>query len=298
LASLAQTSIGFKFWAASNTSTGSQTNNLTVGFRFTDADGNHTYASTDGVWGANQLGNLSDEGAYYEVKWDTTKIDPEASFDYGHNIIGPAGNGNSDTTRVLDKTKLSTLTAISIIFEGGGTVGNTYYVDDLEFMYEGEAPTTTPVEKDGATTDLISTVDKASIRLGEVAGIRFHATVNADLNEVDEMGIILAPKDLVGEYITMEDNVAKIVYDHKNYDLWDNNEIVGSIVGIKDANIARDFIARAYVVIDGVTYYSKDTSVRNIAQIADAYIADANGGYAELDENTKALVETWAKAND
>ena len=148
------------------------------------------------------------------------------------------------------------------------------------------------------TTDLISTVDKASIRLGEVAGIRFHATVNADVNEVEEMGIIVAPKDIVGENITMYDNVAKIKYDHKTYELWNGNEIVGSIVGIKDANIARDFIARAYVVIDGVTYYAEDTTVRNIADIADAYIADANGGYAELDDDTKALVDIWASKND
>ncbi len=158
----------------------------------------------------------------------------------------------------------------------------------------------TPVEQDGLTTTLISTQDCASIRLNEVNGMRFYATVDAglDLTTVEEMGIIIAPNDIVGDYFTMDDDHIKVVYDHKTHELWSGNQFVGSIVNVADRNLARDFIARAYVVIDGVTYYAEDTTVRNIADIADAYIADANGGYTELDDDTKALVEKWAAAND
>lgn len=478
LGALAQNSIGFKFWAASNTSTGAAVNSLTAGFRFTDANGNHTYVSADGWYGANQLGKLTDEGAYYEIKWDTTKLDPVAGFSAGHNRLNPASNENSDTTRVLDTSKLGTMTAIHIVFEDAGQEGRTYYVDDFQFIYDGEAPevttvpsvepeepseeetsstttttTTTTVpsvpssnlalgkntvssalensshlasnavdgkntedannrwasdyvdnawwvvdlgdvydvnsikiywegayskeykiqvatdeaawadvssknltnnQKDetywttiytgGATkkglqelnfaeenaaryvcfqgvtrgtsygnsfyefevygaefknetTDLISTVDGASIRLNEVNGMRFYATVNAnlDLETVAEMGIIIAPKDVVEGTFTMEDDHIKVTYDHKTHELWKNNQIVGSIVNVKDKNLNRDFIARAYIVIDGLTYYAKTTTVRSLARVASVYKADENGGFAELDEEKKALVDKWAK---
>ncbi len=154
------------------------------------------------------------------------------------------------------------------------------------------------LETDGQTTSALSTESTASIRLGEVNGMRFYANFKGNLDEVEELGIIIAPKDLVGDYFTMEDTHIKVVYEHKTYALWENNQFVGSIVGIQDRNIARDFIARAYVVIDGVTYYANQTTVRNIAAIADEYIADANGGFDKLDTDTQALVETWAKAND
>ena len=71
------------------------------------------------------------------------------------------------------------------------------------------------------------------------------------------------------------------------------------MVGIKEKNWARDFAARAYVVLqDGTVLYSKVTTTRNIAGIADAYITDANGGFDALDADVQAMVEAWAKAND
>ena len=128
--------------------------------------------------------------------------------------------------------------------------------------------------------------------------MRFYATVNGDISNATEIGIIIAPKDIVGDYFTMEDDHIKVVYEHKTYALWDDDQFVGSIVNIAEKNLARDFIARAYVVIDGVTYYAETTTVRNIADIADAYIAQAGSGYDALEANVKELVQTWAKAND
>ncbi len=159
--------------------------------------------------------------------------------------------------------------------------------------------TVIPVERDGKTTDIISVKDGASIRLNETNGMRFYATLTGEPSDVDEMGFIIAPKDIVeGEYFTMDDDHIKVKYDHKNYPLWKDNQFVGSIVNVADKNLARDFVARAYVVIDGVTYYAKTTCVRNLAAIADEYISDANGGFDALDTDTQALVEKWAKAND
>ncbi len=180
-------------------------------------------------------------------------------------------------------------------------------------MVEYVEPTTTttttvpvPVEQDGPTTDIVSTVDGAAIRLNEVNGMRFYANFKGNLDEVKEIGIIIAPKDIVGDYFTMEDDHQKVVYDHKTYGLWEDDQFVGSIVGIRETNangegtgnLARDFIARAYVVIGETTYYAKETTVRNLAAIADEYIADEKGGYAELNADIKEMVDLWAKAND
>ena len=128
--------------------------------------------------------------------------------------------------------------------------------------------------------------------------MRFYANFKGNLDEVDRMGIIIAPANIVGDYFTMEDDHIDVVYDHVNYDLWEDNQFVGSIVNIADKNITRDFIARAYVVIDGVTYYAETTTVRNIAEIADEFITDPKGNYDSLEADVKELVQTWAKAND
>ena len=83
------------------------------------------------------------------------------------------------------------------------------------------------------------------------------------------------------------ENAVKVTYDLSN-GLYDDEYVVGSIVGIKEKNWARDFVARAYVLVDGVYYYSESTSVRNIAQIADSYINTNGSGYEELDADIKA----------
>ena len=126
-----------------------------------------------------------------------------------------------------------------------------------------------------------------------------------------EIGTIIAPKDKIGEQLTVEDDVAKVVYDHTKYNLWNNSGtgfvgFVGSIANLQSSNkynaqtgnLARDFVARGYVLVDGVYYYSETTATRNIASIADEYIRDDKGGYDSLDANIKEIVDRWAKAND
>ncbi len=261
----------------------------------------------------------------YTITIDGQVVD---TVDYGTEYTLPALDagkyyvGNPETTFVVTENKEFTTAVYTFDITIDGVkvatvaYGDTFvlpaapdgkqyvdgYVDGQEFVVTEALNFTTEEipEQDGATTNYISTQAGASIRLNEANGMRFYATVDAglDLTTVDEMGIIIAPNDIVGDYFTMEDDHIKVVYDHKTHELWDGNQIVGSIVNVADRNLGRDFIARAYVVINGVTYYAETATVRNLAGIADAYIADANGGYATLDADTKALVDTWAKAND
>ena len=81
--------------------------------------------------------------------------------------------------------------------------------------------------------------------------------------------------------------------------LWDNNEFVGSIVGIQEKNYNRAFTARAYVKLDDGTYlYSATTTTKTVADIADAYIANSSEAFNALDATTKELVQKWADANN
>ena len=73
--------------------------------------------------------------------------------------------------------------------------------------------------------------------------------------------------------------------------------VVGSMVEIKDKNIARDFVARAYVLVDGVYYYSATQSVRSLAYVANAFMNDKEK-FEAVDADTQEKVEFWAKAND
>ena len=167
-------------------------------------------------------------------------------------------------------------------------------------------------EYDGKITSALSTNSTASIRLGKVNGMRFYTAVDEEAlleligDKEYEIGTIIAPKDKIGEYLTIEDTVAKVVYDYAKFGLYQGQFVVGSIVNLQTSNkyntqtgnLARDFVARAYVLVDGVYYYSESTCVRNIAQIADAYINASGSGYDSLDADIKQLVDKWAKAND
>ncbi|MBQ4155538.1 MAG: hypothetical protein IJD90_01895, partial [Clostridia bacterium] len=110
---------------------------------------------------------------------------------------------------------------------------------------------------------------------------------------------LIGPKDLVGDYLTAEDeeaqNAVKVEYDMSKglYEEDGFKGVVGSIANIADKNIARDFMARAYVYVDGVYYYSSAQSVRSLAYVANEFVKDTDN-FAKLDTDTQVLVETWA----
>jgi len=245
---------------------------------------------------------------------------------FGHTELGFSGkvvvDGNVKVTNY--KTKRSTnhptvtdpknITFANLICEGQSLqLTENYHNADVEnkvTVYQsGDAITVTPYavlenielvvpEIEGETTEVLETDDAASIRLDEVNGIRFYTSIDVDaLAElVDgkeyEVGTLIAPKNISGEYLTVEDDHIKVKYDMSN-SLWDGNKVVGTIANIKDTNIAREFIARAYVYVDGVYYYSSAQSVRSLAYVANEFVKDTDN-FAKLDTDIQALVETWA----
>ncbi|MBQ4155977.1 MAG: hypothetical protein IJD90_04145, partial [Clostridia bacterium] len=241
------------------------------------------------------LGNSSSFGSLDFA--DVSTVDPKNPSATYHRLTTGTEIGQIYSNGTLTLTLTITSTPAS---------PSTTHIDSFTFVKVGD------IETDGEITSALTTQSTAAIRLGEVNGMRFYTAVDeTELLELVgekeyEIGTIIAPKDKVGEYLTMEDNVAKVVYDYAKFGLYDGKYVVGSIVNLKSSNsynaqtgnLARDFIARAYVLVDGVYYYSESTCVRNIAQIADAYIADANSGYDTLEAEIKELVDLWAKAND
>ena len=147
-----------------------------------------------------------------------------------------------------------------------------------------------------STSNGVKTLEGASIRLGDVNGIRFYTTLDAAVFEgtITEKGTLIGPANLVGA-LEMDDVDAgyAVAVKYGSDSFWKDNEFVGSIANIKDTNIARDFVARAYVLVDGVYYYSETQSVRSLAYVADAFMTDTEA-FEAVDADTKALVEAWA----
>ncbi len=306
LGALAKESEGIKFWAAADISTSAELSDcINVGFKIT-VDGTTSYYSADGSWGSNILGDLTAEGRTYEIKWSDMKLNASASFKDGQNRLSPASGQTGAEVNLTDEM-LAGLEAVCIVFEDAYCNGSAYYFDDLQFILPETDEELSASAEVVATTDVVVTQSSASIRLNSVNGMRFYTTVDDEAlmaltgeNEY-RFGTLIAPTDLAGDELTVEDaesrNALNVVYGSTTT-FWSGNKFAGSIVNIKNINYNREFVARGYVKVGENYYYSKTTCTHTIAAIADAYIADVNGGYGLLDSDIKSLVDTWAKAND
>lgn len=157
----------------------------------------------------------------------------------------------------------------------------------------------------------------ASIRLNEQKGIRFITMLDADkisdLKESGatvEYGTLIAPIDLLkGQELTFDLATTKFVNVPYNSADWYNGvkgQIAGSLVSIRDNNITRDFVGRAYVKVtkEGETtityadYANGDiaNNTRSLSFIANAFKGD-DDKYNALDDTTKALIDAWAEGN-
>lgn len=157
-----------------------------------------------------------------------------------------------------------------------------------------------------------------SIRLNSQTGIRFYTNVDAEkiaeLREngyTVELGTLIAPKNYLtdkelsfdlepGEYIDVE------YTSEKYYTEGEFSGIVGSIVNIKEENIARDFVGRGYAKVtkDGVTniYYADyadgdiSNNTRSLKSVANALINDTSVSAQSLYAAFKDLVDKWANS--
>ncbi len=155
---------------------------------------------------------------------------------------------------------------------------------------------------------IISTLEEASIRLNDKTGIRFYTSVDTDvINEYKndgytvEMGTLIAPEDLIEDELTFEtEKFVDVKYESDElYKTSDFSGIVGSIVNLKEHNIARNFVGRGYLKLtkDGETtiIYSDSVSTRSAKFIA-SKVQEVDNWEENYTQEHIDLIKKWANA--
>ncbi|MGN0173501.1 MAG: hypothetical protein ACI39F_03580, partial [Acutalibacteraceae bacterium] len=225
------------------------------------------------------------------------------AVDTSNTVLGTDNNAPVSLASVT----IPSATYITIKITGSAGASGWLYLNSIKFTKTADYVADTNI------TDAISTQDKASIRLGDVNGIRFYTTVDEDKlgtlvnGQTYEIGTLIGPKDLIGDELTIDDftdgNALNVEYKYKengNISLHEETDfkgIVGSIVGIKESNtsfntaygnINRDFVARGYVKVGDTYYYSLTSSTRSLGFIANEYVNNGN--------TDNANANRWAEA--
>lgn len=144
-------------------------------------------------------------------------------------------------------------------------------------------------------------VQAAQIRTQAPSGVRFMAKVNKDqydkLGANAKMGMLVAPANLIpeGEELELDTvlknnapiaNIEKIVWGEDSTTTEYTFKAV--ITNIYESNLNRDFVARAYITLDGDTIYT-DSVTRSPVYVATGSIA--KGETADLSYYFKGLPE-------
>ncbi|MGN0174259.1 MAG: hypothetical protein ACI39F_07440, partial [Acutalibacteraceae bacterium] len=249
------------------------------------------------------------EPGIYDVTLFTRDASPRALIDISINGVVVAQSLDTTSSSIIanNSYKLKTISIpASTVLTIKVTVaesGKNVYLNSLTLTKTADYTT--------ELTSAVATEASASIRLNEQNGIRFYTTVDEEALEaltsgVDyEIGTIVAPANALGSYgeLTHEigdANYAEIKYEVRTADgkieyfNAENKEIVGSLVNIKDSNISREFMARAYVKVGETYYYSTTTSTRSLQTVATALQNDSSDTAQTLYQNHKAMVDAWA----
>ncbi len=153
------------------------------------------------------------------------------------------------------------------------------------------ANASTLVRENCVNSALITTVDKAAVRLvGDQAGLRFRAQVSdlamqkleqADIDVV--YGMLIGPKSMVGSSAYSrevgEDKFTDVSATAGEWFKGEKGNIAASAIGIPEAGYATDMTAVAYIDIKVqgttvATLYSEDVCVRSMKTVATAALED------------------------
>lgn len=197
---------------------------------------------------------------------------------------------------------------------------NLLYGGEVITITENLTLTTIPIPEDTRRVD-ISMNEGASIRLGDVNGLRFYT--NIDIDKVNslisdgykvEIGTLIAPIDIASSYKDMvienTASLANVEYNVDKLGSYYTDGFVASIVNIKDkntsfsekyGNLARKFIARSYCKVskDGDYYVSYSTynssNARSLALVSQRLKEDTEE-YNGLSDIVKEYVDSWSNA--
>ena len=201
--------------------------------------------------------------------------------------------------------------------DGGATTANKgIKVSDMQSNINVQLT----YEKEVDPLEVTSTMlDGAAIRLSEQKGIRFVTQLDADkIAELKadgytvEYGTLIAPKNYLGtSELTFDLGKGKYVdvpYKANQWHMGVDGQIAGSLVTIKDENIAREFVGRAYVKVTKdenttITYAdyqgvdggepSMENHFRSLQYVAQKLQSDTE--HSDIYEQFKARIDAWAK---
>lgn len=168
----------------------------------------------------------------------------------------------------------------------------------------------------------ISMACGASIRLNAQKGMRFYTKItDTAVEQIDQLikdgatlkiGTLIIPEDLLNGELTLNtEKASDVVYvegsEAFGYFIEDGqNYIVGSIVGISEKNVTRNYVGRGYIQVTqngSTTVYYADhyensiaNNSRSIAEIAYRYAHDEDKSAAALAlyNDNQSLVDSWA----
>ncbi len=232
------------------------------------------------------------------------------------NSVAPApSSAVTSTTKPTQQDKTVTIDGVKIENDGNEFTlpvstkdGFVAYFDGTNF-YDANTKIALDTDKTFTTVAIgkLQMLKGASIRLGDVSGMRFFTVADPDMLDklpagtVVSKGTLITPVDLLGgEELTLDSTCQKlnILYQSNSY-YQNGNTFTGSIVNIKDSNITREFIGRGYITITygdftKTIYAESNDNARSIAYIASVYKSDSQSGYSSLSPSLKELVDKWA----
>lgn len=199
---------------------------------------------------------------------------------------------------------------------------NLFYGGEEIIITENLTLTTTLIPNDTRKVD-ISMSDGASIRLGDVNGLRFYTDIDIDkvnslINDgyTVEVGTLIAPIDIATSYKDMvlenSSNLVNVKYNVKHLGSYYDKGFVGSIVNIKDkntafsekyGNLARKFIARSYCKVSKnddyyISYSTYNSSHARSLALVSQKLKEDTAEYDKLNDTIKEYINSWRKAMD
>ena len=136
--------------------------------------------------------------------------------------------------------------------------------------------------------------DGASLKLGEVGGLRFLVRMDETVKsfvvntEDVEMGFVIAPKNLMleanGDYLNMPKKIGGAIDKNKIYQDGDYYFANGCITNIKAANLERSFTAVAYIKQGETVRYTEynDLARNNLYDTVNMAVLDENENYVDI----------------
>ncbi len=231
---------------------------------------------------------------YCDTAWTMTGTDNDYSFTMSTGV----GTGVGDSWKVYAGTIGNSMESVFTL-EGGLPAGTYTFDVTYKLQMKKQSTFSSSTAYELSTTDTITIIATdvdalgGSIRVSDPAGLRFGFSTDIDADTIDEYGFYYvydAVDTVTADTANVKQKVAtnQITHNEDTDDEYTTFNLV--FTNVPTANFDTDITACAYIVVDGVTYYSEPMT-RNFTQVANAVLADES-----VDDDTKSAVQDMLNA--